>query len=275
MDADAAFREIRNDIAQGRTAQVGDKVIALAEADGDPFTLIKCLSLLKVVGDDVASKKILRMLEGSLPETVEGKVEVASALRGLDFPASAYSILRMLDQNDSVRRMSAMCQMDLDEYETALDLILAVQDPMPHDKIMLAETYSALGEHRTAVSTAEGLLKQHPDDYEVQRCYVSALVLAGMDKEAVKYVRARLKDKDADANALAAFVMRVTGNIKAAAGYATRALKLDPKNISAMETLGICLAQKGEIEKARIVAGAINEASPGNRAALNILAYCE
>lgn len=275
MDADAAFKEIRNDIAQGRTAQVGDKVIALAEADRDPFTLIKCLSLLKVVGDDAASKKIIRMLEDSLPETIDGKVEVAGALRGLDYPASAYSILRTLEPDDAVRRMSAMCQMDLDEYETALDIILSVQDPTSRDRIMLTETYSALGEHKMAVATAEELLSKLPDDYEVQRCYASALVLAGMDKEAVKYVRARLKDKDADANALAAFVMRVTGNIKAAAGYATRALKIDPKHISAMETLGICLAQKGEIDKARIVAGAINEASPGNRAALNVLAYCE
>ena len=42
-----------------------------------------------------------------------------------------------------------------------------------------------------------------------------------------------------------------------------------------METLGICLADKGEYDKARIVAGAINEKSPGDKAALNVLSYCE
>ena len=37
----------------------------------------------------------------------------------------------------------------------------------------------------------------------------------------------------------------------------------------------ICLAEKGEYDKARIVAGAINEVSPGNKAALNIISFCE
>ncbi len=42
-----------------------------------------------------------------------------------------------------------------------------------------------------------------------------------------------------------------------------------------METLGICLAMKGEYQKAKITAGAINEISPGNKAVINILAYCD
>ena len=64
-------------------------------------------------------------------------------------------------------------------------------------------------------------------------------------------------------------------NYKSAAGFATRALNIDNGHLDAMETLGICLAYKGEYEKARIVAGAINEKSPGDRAALNVLRYCE
>lgn len=275
MDADAAFDEIRKDIAEGRTGTVGEKAAALAESDRDPFTVIKCLSLLRVVNDRETSRRLLSLLDERMPEDARDRIEIAGALRGLDYPAIAYSILRELPQDDSIRRMSAMCQMDLEEYETALDIIQQIEDPKPFDRVMLTETYSALGEHTKAVETARELLSRHPDEFEVQRCYASALVLAGMDKEAVRFVRAQLKDKSADANALAAFVMRVTGNTKAAAGYATRAIKLDQKNVSAMETLGICLAEKGEYDKARIVAGAINEVSPGNRAALNVLSYCD
>ena len=140
---------------------------------------------------------------------------------------------------------------------------------------MRSEVLSALGNHKESVENAELLLAEMPDDFDVRRAYVSALMLAGRDKELTKFVRGCLKEKDADANALAAYAMRVLGNIKAAAGYATRAIKLDPRNVSAMETLGICLAHKGEYEKARIVAGAINEVSPGSKAALNVLSFCD
>ena len=49
MDADAAFAEIRKEISEGRGAQIGPRVLSLAESDSDPMTRIKCLSLLKVI----------------------------------------------------------------------------------------------------------------------------------------------------------------------------------------------------------------------------------
>ena len=139
----------------------------------------------------------------------------------------------------------------------------------------MVDIYSSLGEHSAANKIAESLIGEFPKEYVVMRCYVTALILAGRDKEAVKFVRSCLKDKSADSNAIAAYVMRITGNIKAAAGYATRAIQIDNGHVGAMETLGICLAEKGEIDKARIVAGAINEKSPGDKAALNVLSYCD
>lgn len=275
MDTDAVFDAVRRDISEGRTSDVGPKLLALAEGDGTPFNLIKCLSLLKVVRDSGATSTILGMLMDSLPDDVQGRVEVAGALRGLDYPALAYSILKDMDQTDPIRRISVMCQMDLDEYETALDILGRMGEMAIVDRIMLVETLSALGEHARSVDAATELLAESPGLFDARRAYVSSLVLAGRDKDAVKYVRACLKDKSSESNALAGYVMRVVGNTKAAAGYATRALQTDPRNISAMETLGICLAEKGEIDKARIVAGAINEISPGDRAALNVISYCD
>ncbi len=140
---------------------------------------------------------------------------------------------------------------------------------------MLTEIHSALGMHQNAIEIATGLLSKFPNNYQVRRAYVSALILAGRDKDAARYARAAVKDKTADSNAIAAYVLRVAGNYKAAAGYAIRALNIDGEHIGAMETLGICLATTGEYNKARIVAGAINERSPGDKAALNVLSYCE
>ncbi len=274
MDTDEAFAEIRKDISEGRGELVGPKSLAIAR-DGDPMTRIKCLSLLKVVGDRPTSQEILRMLMESLPEDRETLVQVAGALRGLEYPSSALSILKSMDADDSVVRMSVLCLMDLDEYEEAFDTISRIGEMSPFDRVMLTEINSALGRHKEAVETAEKLLDEYPQNYQVRRAYVASLLLAGREKEAMKYARAGLKDKSADSNSLIAFALRISGNYKAAAGYATRAIKIDNGHIGAMETLGICLAWKGEYDKARIVAGAINEKSPGDKAALNVLTYCE
>ena len=166
-------------------------------------------------------------------------------------------------------------RIDLDEYEDALDTVGRIQEITPFDRVMLTEIHSALGQHAKAIEIATGLLSEYPQNYQVRRAYVSSLILGGRDKEAGKYARSCLKDKTADSNAIAAYVLRIAGNYKAAAGYATRAINIDNGHIGAMETLGICLAEKGEYDKARIVAGAINEKSPGDKAALNVLSYCE
>ena len=275
MDADAAFDEIRRDISEGRGDQVGQKILSLAESDKDPMTRIKCLSLLKVIDVSGVSKEILRMLLEDLPDDRATLVQVAGALRGLEYPSSALAILKEMDQDDSIVRMSALCLIDLDEYEEALVMSGRIVEVTPFDRVMLTEIKSALGMHAEAIGIATGLLEEYPQNYEVRRAYVSSLMLGGRDKEAAKYARAAVKDKTADSNALAAYVLRIAGNYKAAAGYATRALNIDSGHIGAMETLGICLADKGEYDKARIVAGAINEKSPGDKAALNVLSYCE
>ena len=274
MDTQAAFEEIRKSISAGDPL-ISGKVLDLAKADSDPMTRVKCLSLLKVVSDEGTSKEILRMLMEDLPEDRKDLVQVAGALRGLEYPSSALSILKGMDQDDSIARMSTLCLLDLEEYEDALEMVGHIAEITPFDRVMLTEIHSALGQHSQAVEIAEKLLAEYPQNYQVRRAYVSALILGGREKEAAKYSRAGLKDKSADSNAIAAYVLRIAGNYKAAAGYATRAINIDNVHVGAMETLGICLAEKGEYDKARIVAGAINEKSPGDKAALNVLSYCE
>lgn len=275
MDTDSAFDEIRSLVSQGRGPEAVGRVKDLAGSESDPMVRIKCLSLLKVIEDKETSKEVLRLLMDALPEDRESLIQVAGALRGLDFPSNAYSILKGVEVDDQVRTLMCLCLEDMEEYEMALETLDQIQEPSPFDRVMRTEVYSALGMHAKSVENAERLLAEMPTDFDVRRAYVSALMLAGRDKELVKYVRGCLKEKGAESNALAAYAMRILGNTKAAAGYATRAIKLDQKNISAMETLGICLAEKGEYDKARIVAGAINEVSPGSRAALNVLSFID
>ena len=274
MDTESAFAEITKDITDGNTDCIGRKVLDIVSEDKTPFTLIKSISLLKVVNDFESIHIVVDTLLSSLPEDEETKMQIAAALNGLEMPTVAYGILKNMSKNDSVNRLSAICLFDMEEYESALDKLNSIETMETADRILLTSVLSSLGEHSEAISNAEKLLGENPKSYDVRSSYVGALMLAGRNKDVVKYARAALKDKTADSNALAAFAMRVSGNIKAAAGYASRAIQMDPTHIGAMETLGLCLVEKGEYDKAKIIAGAINEISPGNKAAVNIISYC-
>ena len=275
MSNDDSFYEIVADLSAGRTDEVSSKSIALAEETDDPFTIVKCISLLKVANDKETISKLIDILMTKVPEEYNPRVEIAGALRGLEYPHKAYEILKGMEGEDPLVRIKSICLAEMEEYEMALSCVTGIKEQTVGDRVLMVDIYSSLGEHSAANKIAESLIGEFPKEYMVMRCYVTALILAGRDKEAVKFVRSCLKDKSADSNAIAAYVMRITGNIKAAAGYATRAIQIDNGHVGAMETLGICLAEKGEIDKARIVAGAINEKSPGDKAALNVLSYCD
>lgn len=274
MESDAEFDEVRQLISQKREGDAVIKVRSISAAATDPMVRVECLSLLKVVKDEDASREVLAALMAEPPENQNVRLQVAGALRNMDYPEEAYSLAKGMDQTDPVKRLECMCLQDMGEHESALEVIGSIARPIAMDSVLRSEVLSALGEHRKAIEEAEAHVKDLPGDFDARRAYVEALMLGGKDKEAVKFVRECLKDRTAASNALAAYAMRIAGKSKSAAGYATRAIKMDQFNVSAMETLGLCLAEKGEFDKARVVAGAINEASPGNKAAINILAQC-
>ena len=84
MDIDAAFNAIRSDMAAGHTSEVGPKVMAIADETTDSFTLIKCMSLLKVVNDGTTMTLLLKKIMENLGDDTQGRIEIAGALRGLD-----------------------------------------------------------------------------------------------------------------------------------------------------------------------------------------------
>ncbi len=270
---EALFSQIRKDLSENRFDGLTVKVSQLSDTTDDPIDLLTCMSLLKVVPDDGTSSHLANRIVSLVNE--ENGLDVCTALRSLDCPTFALAALRNLPESDGTLRVKRDCQMDMDEDESALATESLIKVRNKDDDIRRTEILSSVGEHSKAIQLATDLLTKHPKDYDVRICYVSALLLGGHDKEAQKYVRDGVKDKSADSNAVAAYVLRILGNIKAAGGYASRAVQLDSNHIGAMETLGICLALKSEYDKAKIVAGAINEISPGNKAAINILSYCE
>ncbi len=274
MTEASVFDSISSDLAAGRTEGLTERILAVSEATADPFELLKCMSLLKLLPNDGTESKIANRLVDITED--KDRYQVAKGLYNLDCPYFALTILKPIsDGDDRIIRLRCQCLVSLEEFESAMDEYGGIGNPCFNDRIMLSSIQSSLGEHQLAIQTATELLAEQPGDYDVRIAYVNALIMGGRSKDALKYAREGVKDKSADSNAVAAYVLRVLGNVKAAGGYASRAVQLNNEHIGAMETLGICLALKEEYEKAKIVAGAINEISPGDKAAINILSYCE
>ncbi len=273
MSNDDVLKGISADITAGRVEGLSDRISELANSTDDPFEVLKYMSLLKLIPRDGTESKLADRIV-SLSDQSNG-LALATGLANLDCHIHALDILKRLEPSDQVERLRCHCLFDMEEYESALESYHRIKDPVINDRILLSSILSSVGEHRKAIETTEGLLNDCPEDYDVRIAYVRALMMGGHNKDAFKYARAGLKDKSADSNAVAAYVLRVQGNFKAAGGYAARAVQLNNSHIGAMESLGICLAMKGEYEKAKITAGAINEIAPGDKAALNILSYCE
>ena len=273
MSNEETFARISSDIASGNTSSVPISVMEIVSSSKDPYEILKCMSLLKLVPNDGTESKVANILVDMADDS--NGLEIASALRNLDCPTFAIEVLKKIKTTDRSIRLRCRCEYDMEEYESAYDTYRKIQNPVINDRILLSSILSSIGEHNKSIENSTQLLSEFPNDYDVRISYVNSLILGGHEKDALKYIRAGLKDKSADSNAVAAYALRITGNIKAAGGYASRAVKMNQEHIGAMETLGICLALKEEYGKAKIVAGAINEISPGDKAAINILSYCE
>ena len=278
MDKDRAFREVQENIGKKRYDIVGPQVMLIAsEYSDDPITLLTCASLLKVVEDDDRVMDIVGMISACSDDVSKPRLEIAKGLKGLGFPAESDAILRKLSVTDVVlrERMNALHMMC--RYPEAVEVHDDMEVPTITDDVEYVDILLSMKENTKAIETATSILGEEPDDYDVLRCYCSALLRSGQQKEAERFVKDYLKkDKNsATGNALAAFFMWMTGKTSAAGGFATKAVKTDSKHIGGMEILAICLIEKKKIPEAKIVAGAINETNPGHPAVIRILNMCK
>jgi len=245
METDDAFERINAHIREGRYSSVRPEVYRIAElSEGDPFTLIKCASLLKVIDEEEGCQDILGRVEAALPEGGEDRFAAAQALRRLGRPGDALRILHGMGGDDPVLR----------EEAAAL---------------------SSLGRHDEALSLAEGIPEASGPSYDSMLALCRVLTVMGRSKDAVRRARAYLREEGgADGNALAAAVMWFNGKTPAAAGFARRALEIDHTHQGAAETMAMCLIEKGRTKEAKVLAGAINQHDPGSDAAIRILDAC-
>ena len=275
MDREKVLKEIQSNIRAGNTPLASGQIMEMAEHfSDDPFTLLTCASLLKVIDDENGAARIIRTVPGRVRD--EDRLEIAKGLRGIGSPAEAADVLSLAMESEEVWRERMNVLFDLRMYSESMKAYERLSAPTLEDSVVMIDSVSAAGEHGRAVGLAKDLLSEAPADLRVQRCYCSALSAAGMSKEAGKFVKDNLKSSgsSSDANALAAYHLWIEGKTASAGAYASKAIKEDPGNTMAMEILGYSLVEKKKLREAKIVAGAINEKEPGHPAVVRILDMC-
>jgi len=274
MDNEQALEAIRKNIKDGKNDIAGPQIMDLASKNQqDPMMMLTCASMLLTIGDDKDFPALVSVIMSHLPADEEGKYQVASGLISVGCLKDAGTILADLTPTDKVQRGRAAVFHGTDRFEDALAALGAMKNMEEPDLVLKVQALGSLGKHEKAIALAEEILKS--GTYRAGRCYISALVLAGRTKEAAKYAKERLKEKTADGYALMAFYQWLDGNTTAGGAFSSKALKLENKHLGALETIGLCFAEKGSYWEAKIAAGAINEIEPGSPAVFRILAVCK
>ncbi|MCQ2070108.1 MAG: hypothetical protein MJZ68_03145 [archaeon] len=261
-------------IKEGSYEKAGPLIMELAsKCNDEPMTLLTCASMLKTIGDDRNFPGVVDVIMSHIPEDKTQAYEIASGFISLGCLKDAGKILADLEPNDKVHRARAAVYHGLDRHDDALAEIGMMETLQEIDRVLKVQVLGSLGQHDKAIADAEELLKRS-DSYRAGRSYISALVLAGKNKEAAKYAKDRLKGKDADGYALMAWYQWLNNNSTAAGAYSSKCLKLANSHLGALETIGYSFADKGTYWEAKVAAGAINEIEPGSPAVFRILAMC-
>lgn len=274
MEAEEEFSRITELIKKGDYDSAKMRTRSLADAHrGEASIGIRCASIMKVIGDDREAEEVLSDILADLPKDETERFEILFAIGMLGMPEEAREGMdRMGMAKERPEQYGRMLFMS-GRHEEAL---AALSGSGTRDsRVLRSEALCALGRYEEAVSESSALAKED-DSYDATISYCSSLISAGREKEAVRFAKSRMKEdkRNVDSLAVMAYVMRLEGKLPAAVNYGNRALKADPLHIGALETMAMCLVEKGDVVHAKLFAGTINHKSPGHPAAIRILDAC-
>lgn len=272
---DARFRRVSALLGQKELQEAYVEVERIVNSSrDDPFTLVKCAALLLTVDRKERSDEVATMAMRCVPQDDPGIVQLAVAMRGLGRYDDSLELLEDVDPNfEGLDMERAKTLLSSGEPCSCLETLESID---AHEANMVrCEALSRAGRHDEAVHLAESLLKERGLNYETGSLLLGAMLRAGSVKEAKKLANSMVKEgKDADSLALKSYVMRINGRTPAAMNYANQSLLKESRHIGALWNLALCLLEKGRRDEAKLLAGAINEASPASPHALEILELC-
>ncbi|MDR2866512.1 MAG: hypothetical protein LBV13_03820 [Methanomassiliicoccaceae archaeon] len=276
MDIEKTFASIQLHIKNEEYGKVRPMVDTIADPSDDPRILLKCASLLKAVDDEDGCQRILDKVARMTVSGAGDRLMIARSLRGLGRPEEAYGMMADEDDDDMMLYEKAATLRLMGRNRDALSKIRKITSMTSEHRMLMTEILCSAGEFEEAHDISLQLVEDDDASYASLVNLCGTLMLMGRNKEAIKTAKQHLKEdkKDVDSLALNAYVMRINGRIPAAANFAHRALSVDSRHKGALETMAFCLIEKSRLKEAKMCAGAINEISPGDPAAIRILDAC-
>ena len=256
MDTEAAFERIKNDIKDEKYDMVLPQVKEIVgQCNGDISILFKCASLLKVVEEEDYCQEILDGVVKNLPAEEEQRMEVAIALRGIGRFKDSYDIMTSFKTYVPDAYELALSTYYVEKYEEALSILDKADRDDQKSMILMTDIHCALGDYDKAMEIADKTIYYYGSGYDtlVNKCNV--MFKSGKTKDAIKFAKSYVKESKSNNDA-------------------SRVLKDDHTHIGALETMAMCLIEKKSFINAKLLAGAINDADPGNPAAVRILDAC-
>lgn len=278
MDLEQKFKAVQESIARAEIKSAKAQVSLIVSGHSvDPYIILKCASLLKVIEDDEGSESLLDRVSSVLPTDESERMAIAIALRGMGRAEDAWSIMMEIEPVSDIQLLERASTLLLcGNQVSALQELEACSDSSEKRDLLWADILAGTGDDQAAMAKLEEAMLRYGLSYDALVKKSNLLIRAGKFKEAVKFANSQLKEdkKSADMLALKAYIMRINGKILAAVNYAHRALKLDVTHVGALETMAYCLIEKGKKNEAKMMAGAIYQKDPGNKATFQILQAC-
>lgn len=137
--------------------------------------------------------------------------------------------------HNAVRLQNPLRQLEYARLLTALD-----GAPRHEGLRQSADAFSKLGRHVDALAACQQLLRELPDDFDVQVVIVRKLLNVGMSESALERCHALLRQRPEHIPLQLSLIEAsfVTGNMAAGFSFAEKLLQNDPDNLSAMSALG-------------------------------------
>ncbi len=235
-----------------------------------PFILVKCAALLLTLDRPERSSEIASMALQAIPDDESGIFEMAVAMRGLGRHRDAMDILDSIPTDERTVLERARNLLASGDPAGCIELLQGMA--CRSSAALRCEALSKSDEHEEALAIARSLIGDEGVDYETGHLLLGVMLRAGDVKGAKRFAADAVKaGKDPDSLALKSFVMRINGRTPASMNYANQALLLDKRHIGALWNMALCLLEKGRRREAKVFAGAINEVSPADPLALEIL----
>lgn len=276
------LNEAVNQIRLGNFDEAEGLLITLAENHPASDRINALLGVVQLQQGNI-NEAGLRLADSVDPELASPQLVKAAAQAQLKLakPQQAVELLReALKKNPDNAQLLTLFGLSSSyvpgletESELALQKAVAMQPANPRLYLALAQLYSRQGKSELSLSQLKLAARQDPTDPAIASSYVQALLMGGDKKAAERFLEQLKIDQPNNANPwqLSAAIAQYDNNPALAHKHLTKALELDPHNVTTLIAKGRLAQQQKNFKQAQSLYQQAIKLSPEQPSAATLL----